>query len=35
MYLISGTHHLYERREYVFNVLPEYSIITLKKWMNQ
>ena len=28
MYLISGTHHLCERKEYVFNVL-EYSIITL------
>jgi hypothetical protein len=29
MYLISKTHHLCERREYAFNVLSEYSIITL------
>jgi hypothetical protein len=29
MNLISGTHHFYERREYAFNVLPEYYIITL------
>jgi hypothetical protein len=26
--LISGTHNFYERREYAFNVLPEYLIIT-------
>jgi hypothetical protein len=30
MNLISETHHLCERREYAFNVLPEYSIITRK-----
>ena len=28
MNLISETHHLYERREYTFNILSEYSIIT-------
>jgi hypothetical protein len=28
MNLISGTYDFYERREYAFNVLPEYSIIT-------
>jgi hypothetical protein len=27
MNLISGTHDFCERREYAFNVLPEYSII--------
>ena len=41
MNLISKTHHFYERREYVFNVLPEYLIITrrwvtiMKKCMNK
>jgi hypothetical protein len=29
MDLISGTHHFYEKMEYAFNVLPEYSIITM------
>jgi hypothetical protein len=29
MNLISGTHNFCERREYAFNVLPEYLIITL------
>jgi hypothetical protein len=28
MNLISRTHNFYERREYIFNILPEYSIIT-------
>ncbi len=28
MNLISRTHNLCERKEYAFNVLPEYSIIT-------
>ena len=28
MILISGTHDFCERREYVFKVLPEYSITT-------
>ena len=28
--LISGTHHLCERREYVFMVLQEYTIISLR-----
>ena len=28
MNLISGTHNFRERREYAFNVLPEYNIIT-------
>ena len=27
--LISGIYHLCERKKYAFNVLPEYSIITL------
>jgi hypothetical protein len=27
MNLISGTHHFCERREYSFNILPEYDII--------
>jgi hypothetical protein len=27
MNLICGTYNFYERREYAFNVLPEYSII--------
>ena len=31
MNLISGTHDFYERREYAFNILPEYSIITREK----
>ncbi len=26
--LINGTHDFCERREYAFNVLPEYNIIT-------
>jgi hypothetical protein len=29
MNLINGTHDFCERREYVFNVLPEYNIIIL------
>jgi hypothetical protein len=29
--LIYGTHDFCERREYAFNVLPKYSIITLSK----
>jgi hypothetical protein len=28
MNLINGTHDFCERREYAFNVLPEYNIIT-------
>ncbi len=28
MNLISGTYNFCERKEYAFNVLPEYSIIT-------
>jgi hypothetical protein len=28
MYLINRTHHSCERREYAFNILPKYSIIT-------
>ena len=28
MNLINGTYNFCERREYAFNVLPEYSIIT-------
>ena len=31
MILISETHDFCERREYTFNVLPEYSIITLRQ----
>ena len=31
MNLISETHHFCERREYAFNVLPEYYIITQEK----
>jgi hypothetical protein len=27
MNLISGTQHFCERREYAFNILPEYNII--------
>ena len=34
IYLISGTHHLCERREYVFNVLSKYFIITQKEDLN-
>ena len=30
MNLISGTHNFYKRREYAFNILPKYSIITSK-----
>ena len=29
MNLISGTHDFCEKRKYAFNILPEYSIITL------
>ena len=32
MYLISRTYHLCERREYVFNILSKYSIITQKSF---
>jgi hypothetical protein len=31
MNLINGIHHFYERREYTFNVLSEYNIITLDR----
>ena len=30
IYLINGIHYLYEKREYSFNILVEYSIITLR-----
>ncbi len=30
MNLINGTHHFYERKEYVFNALPKYDIILPK-----
>ena len=31
MNLINGIHNFCERREYTFNVLPEYSIITRER----
>jgi hypothetical protein len=34
MNLINGTHDFCERREYAFNVLPEYSIITRRSSSN-